>query len=250
MPKPPKQAPPVVERKPTTQPAPGRPPAEEKEAQRLRAVIKKGGVEAAYNLIEELGASRRKAADIVTNWAGSSTHDHSIMARGALTWDVEKEVEHIGFAKPFQYPEETRHLLLRGRNDPEMLKALKALEAVSQAMYDQETVKLYRGIGEAQKALIKNGEMPSGSLASFTDNLELAASFGSFRDGGVIEVTVPRSSIVMSHRAFVQGKRGKYNPNTPQLFDDEFEVAIKSKGTLTGVRVMSPEELKKATSGD
>lgn len=125
-----------------------------------------------------------------------------------------------------------KHLALGAEKHVE---TVKAVARASQAAHEEEHVTVYRGItGVQAKALIeahRSGrplEVKVDTTSSFTDDHEIATSFaknGSTRrvespHAVVIKVTVPRSSIVASHRAL------------PEL-RAEREVVLASHGAFT-----------------
>ena len=124
------------------------------------------------------------------------------------------------------------------------LATVGALAAVSQAFYDEPEVVLWRGISPRRAAELKDGDtVGTGILASFTEDPQTAVEFGNIRasahdpqtDGIVIEVHVPRSSIVMSHRAL----GGTLNH---QNWSSESEVTVLTSGALKVERIFKTQD--------
>jgi hypothetical protein len=131
----------------------------------------------------------------------------------------------------------------RGLTSDTTRSDIAAMAAVAQSMYEQPNVVLWRGVRgnsstcshlyeEARTALQRdpNAEIPveTGVLSSFTSDPNIARAFsrafagGAPPEGFYFRVTVPRDSIVMSHR--VPG----FNPGQPE----ESEVTVLTAGSV------------------
>jgi hypothetical protein len=139
--------------------------------------------------------------------------------------------------------QDTTAAFKKGLEDTEVRKGVAALAAVSQSMYEQPHVELWRGIrgnssnaylyDKAYNAIQKDPDaeiiLSTGVLSSFTENPEVAQNFASMSsaageegEGFYFKVKVPRDSIVMSHRV------KNWNPGQAP----EQEVTVLTSGSI------------------
>jgi hypothetical protein len=191
----------------------------------------------AYQMVETLGGNKDLARGAIKDWASSSVAEQAVILRGAVMGKIaghslDVEVDHIlradkGKAYHSGDADRVRELLNRGASDPQMVKTAHALAAVSQSMHGKEMVTLYRGIGDKTAGGLRaSGSLRTGALVSWTDDINVAHSFGQH----TVVATVPRSSIVASHRALA-GNGG--------LLKNEKEVIIATHGQMTDVHFIN-----------
>jgi hypothetical protein len=159
------------------------------------------------------------------DWEHSIDTDRALELRGAFMKVfgtesmVEADASRIG--AHYAWPPRSgivSEAIERGTRDADLISGATALAKASQAAYDTETVKLYRGLHHQHPG----GEIRTDSLASFTEDPRVAVLFARGGKGSVLEFEVPRSSIAMSWRA------------SHELGDTEGEVVVATKGSLVG----------------
>ena len=186
-------------------------------------------------VVEELGGDGVQADRGVTGWAGSSRTPDAMPLRGAIATmlvpetereaALEEEIEDIlkaetGLPKVVRerilqpQVEQTVRKLVTAGNSDEHRRTVQAIAAMSQSMHEEETLTLYRGIYGVQGAEINllRAENPQGSFAlevgslvsaseSRNEALRAIKKFSRDKRGVILKLTVPRSAVVLSHRA-------------------------------------------------
>ncbi len=220
-----------------------------RDAAAIRERVSKGSLEDVYKEIGEQHSPEiaKVAAEAVSRWAGSSTNEPSLKLRGAVAPDLDAEADHIaavtfrkgGSMDKDTYRKHVRSMLEKSSQDPKLKAAIEGIATVSQAMHPEEMVTLYRGIGHKQAGHAKaTRELATGALVSFTERKSVAMKFASGGKGVVVKVQVPRSAIVMSHRALE--KPGQYGHGS--LLHGEAEVVVATSGKLQNVAVLGHHE--------
>lgn len=193
----------------------------------------------------------KEAITMYSHWEKSTTAPGAALMRGAAVTlafkddpaAIQEEREDfklqqkIGGAfeegQPLGTPKESRDAFERGLTDEQAQRNVKALAVVSQAMYDEDTVTLYRGVtGDQAKEVLASKsdviDVDVGVLSSFTESSAVAWAFATKRGqttGAIFEMKVPRASIVMSYRV-------PFAPGEPSMSPTEKEVIVMTRGML------------------
>jgi hypothetical protein len=196
-------------------------------------------------LVKEFGGDARLGSAIAKEWAKSSTSAKGIALRAAATNMVSDDVaERAAMAaedlddllagNPTYKGSKTTPEDIRAAHEDGLLrhdtyeKTLTAMSVISQSMYKEEEVVVYRGISahqsSAMKSAVARGEstvdFDVGTITSFSESEATAKKFAG-KDGAVIKQTIKRENIMFSHRAI--GRLKEYG---------EQEVAVLSKGMM------------------
>jgi len=152
---------------------------------------------------------------------------------------IEYEVKNVG-----KYTNEVGRAFQKGLTDDNVRRDIAAVAAVSQSMYDKPQVELWRGIRgnsslaylyeEAYTAVQEDPDaeitLDAGVLSSFSESPEVAQTFAGLSSGAgeegngfYFKVTVPRESIVMTHRL-----KGDLDPGN----EGEQEVTVLTSGSI------------------
>lgn len=195
-------------------------------------------IEKWQSVAEELGGNATIANYWITGWAGSSRHPTAAGLRGAVATllvpekereaALAEEVEDIltaqtGLKKKIR--ERLREIgmmkdegmeaivdkAVRAGNTNEGRRTVQALAAMSQSMHEEETLTLYRGIYGVQGAEMamytqhgREVELEVGVLTAASESeAEARKAVKAFGDGKgvVLKIQVPRSAVILSHRA-------------------------------------------------
>lgn len=219
---------------------------------KLRRAIGAKGYAGGLAAIKAAGGDPKRADKLIDAWRESSTEHGALKLRGAalnlaaesmglgpeetqamIQEDIDDAIA-VGATK-FTHPEDPtkdrtpEQSFSDGWKSAETRGTVEAMAATSQSMYDEDEIDVYRGIGPEQAAEAASGEVDVGSLVSFTEDAKVARRFAG-ATGAVIKTRVPRSSIVISHRAF-RGKGGK------GLLGPEKEVVVLTTGRI-GISVV------------
>jgi hypothetical protein len=188
--------------------------------------------------ISGAGGDAEFAHDMTTDWV-RDVHETNALAMGmtaARVFGVDyasTEARLRGSRQQGSLTHEER--LAKARRvaaDPAAESTVRAIAAVSQAAHPADAdgmVTLYRGVGNARDNGDGTHTFGTDATASFTESRDVAHRFAREYGGHVVEVRVPRSAIVASHRA------------VPAMAGDrahgEQEVIVASRGAFTGRRV-------------
>jgi hypothetical protein len=188
--------------------------------------------------VKELGGDGRKAADWAESFAwgqNAASASHARSVEIDPDHPEKQEVVAQGSAKGLQDIRQAARDTAAGKPDA----TLSAIATLSQAMYKEPTVEVYRGLyGKKAQAVIDqirehgNAEVSLRELTSFSEKIWTAEGFAEGVGSGenydsskphlVIRVQVPRESIAMSWRA------------VPSLdFMSEKEVTVLTGGSVT-----------------
>jgi hypothetical protein len=153
--------------------------------------------------------------------------------------NIEYEVKDVG-----KYVGQVSRSFNKGLTDEGVKRDIAAVAAVSQSLYDKPEVELWRGIrgnsslaylyDEAYQAVQEDPDaeiaLDAGVLSSFSESPEVAQTFaalssavGEEGSGFYFKVTVPRESIVMTHRL-----KGDLDPGN----EGEQEVTVLTSGSI------------------
>jgi hypothetical protein len=153
--------------------------------------------------------------------------------------NIEYDVKDVG-----KYVGQVSRSFNKGLTDEGVKRDIAAVAAVSQSMYDKPKVELWRGIRgnsslvylyeEAYTAVQEDPDaeitIDAGVLSSFSESPDVAREFASLSSGAgeegsgfYFKVTVPRESIVMSHRL-----KGDLDPGN----EGEQEVTVLTSGSV------------------
>jgi hypothetical protein len=153
--------------------------------------------------------------------------------------NIEYDVKDVG-----KYVGQVSRAFQKGLSDEGLRRDIAAVAAVSQSLYEKPSVDLWRGIRgnsslaylyeEAYEAVQEDPDaeitLDSGVLSSFSESPEVAQTFaalssaaGEEGSGFYFKVTVPRESIVMTHRL-----KGDLDPGN----EGEQEVTVLTSGSI------------------
>lgn len=172
-----------------------------------------------YAGVEDLGADKDVSKRLVSEWVNAVAPKQSLPFRGAMAkaagLDISRDVSRMAANEAKIGLDDEKSLTAKfskyadsGAKDVKSVKAVKAMAQLSQSSYKEEQVTLYRGVGSTQAKELHaqlgagKASLSMDNISSFTDDIKTARNFAMKGKGMVIKVTVPRSSIVLSHRAF------------------------------------------------
>ncbi|MFZ5440475.1 MAG: anti-CBASS protein Acb1 family protein [Myxococcota bacterium] len=183
-----------------------------KDVKAARAEIKRGALPSAA---AKLGGDKATAERLIEGWQDDSSRGEAIAFKAAvareLGIDPAKDLERTkSFLKASGVSNAEEHVAkqVAKSEDKKVRATVRAIAQASQAAHEGDTVKLYRGVNgkqaeELRAFMAANPGAPvpfnTDSMASFTESASTARVFG--HGGFIVEVDVPRSSIVLSHRA-------------------------------------------------
>lgn len=185
----------------------------------------------------DLSAKEEERGDLHDNVAHRMTESFTVEAFQAGAWKEDvAEYNRSEIDPAFE----------KGWDNKAVQADVVAMAAASQSMYDTDTVKVYRGIkGEQAQVILdarsagKEIEVDVGVTTSFSENYLVARSFalpsmaprsGESVAGVVLEMEIPRSSIIGSHRL---GLGKHFGDSTAPIFNKrEAEVLVLTKGSM------------------
>jgi len=153
--------------------------------------------------------------------------------------NIEYAVKDVG-----KYVGQVSRAFNKGLADDGVRRDIAAVAAVSQSLYDKPKIELWRGIrgnsslaymyDEAYQAVQEDPDaeitLDAGVLSSFSESPEVAQTFAALSSAGgdegngfYFKVTVPRESIVMTHRL-----KGGFDPGN----EGEQEVTVLTSGSI------------------
>jgi hypothetical protein len=197
-------------------------------AEELRTLVARGDYDGAVRMA---GGDPTRVRQLISGWKTVPGGERDATLRGALhkAFDNEAMMEHDADRLVASYragPQLTREAMSAGAADAELVKSVQALAQVSQALFPEPTVTLYRGVGAAQAREARSGNIRTDGASSFTTSPSIARRFAG-KSGAVLEFQVPREAIAIAYEAVPELRKPM-----GELYENE--VVVVTRGAMQG----------------